>query len=218
MKKVIVLTALTGVLAGILVGTAAAGQKPISLIVNGMTQDQFPLRALPSPQIVNGFVMIPAAALSRTFREDVKWDSASRTIEINPDVWKEGGFGYKGEEWPKVRNAITKFLIAVEEQDAAVQAKMLISGYQPSVIGDGDSIMDIQFRDGKSSEASSSYTVRVAMMLYNAKQDRLLRSVQDFVLDMTTLKIERINIAPGGGYLREYNVIPGIEIMTPIEG
>lgn len=100
-----------------LIGAGSVGQKPISLIVNGMTSEQFPLRQLPAPQIVDGYVMIPAASLKRTFREDVKWNSASRSIEINPDVWKEGGFGFKAEDWTKVRNVIYKYLIAVEEQD-----------------------------------------------------------------------------------------------------
>ncbi|SFS72648.1 hypothetical protein [Paenibacillus sp. BC26] len=219
MKKIIAATTIATISAltvGILIGAGSVGQKPISLIVNGMTNEQFPLHRLPAPQIVDGYVMVPAASLKRTFREDVKWNSAARSIEINPDVWKEGGFGYKAEDWTKVRNRIYKYLIAVEEQDRN-QSDYVSDGFQSNYIWDGVSIMDIQFRDGKENE--TTYTVRVATVLYTSKPERLYYTIMDFSIDKKSLRINRISSAPGGsGYLREYTVLPGIEIMTPIEG
>ncbi|MBO7745684.1 hypothetical protein I8J29_15845 [Paenibacillus sp. MWE-103] len=215
MKKRFAVVAVASLAAGIIMGAGFAGQKPITLIVNGMTQQQWPLQDLPAPRIVDGHVMIPAASLTRTYREDVEWNGDTRSIEINPDVWQAGGFGYKAADWPKARNVIYRYLLAVQEPGSD-PAAYVSPTFKSDAVWDGVAVMDIQFRDGKENE--TTYTVRVATVNYYADQDTLFNAVSDYTIDKETLKIVRIASAPGGGRFREYTVLPGIELITQMEG
>lgn len=218
MKKVAAITAAaaaTALIAGILIGAASANRRPIRLIVDGMdAKDQNALRVMPSPTIVDDYVMIPAATLKWAFQDEVKWDAKARTISLRPDVLK-GGLGYKGSDWPKVRNAVNAYLIALQEQQPSI-AESVAPEFKSDLQLSGNAVMDIRFLDGAENETAGTYTVRVGLVMEEAGT-RLWNRTYDFVLDKASLKLTRIHDV-ASKMIYEYAVLPGVFLTTPVEG
>ena len=133
--------------------------------------------------------------------EDVVWDNKNRIVTIHPDVWKGGemDFGRDAIEWPKVRNAILKYFMAVEENDPEFTRYVSADFTLPDDIDfKGQSFLDIKFMDGKKQEGV--YTVRVNTILFQPDTEHESRKIIDVAIDSSTLKIEKIELVQSYPY------------------
>lgn len=191
-----------------------ATEKPIRFIINGFDESDS------SPRIIDGKLYVPVRDLARRLNEDAVWDNKNKTVTIHPDVWNSDGmdFGRDAIEWPKVRNTMLKYFMAVEENDPELTRYVSDHFTLPDNIDfKGQSFMDIKFMDGKKIEGA--YTVRVNTLLFQPAIERLSRLIIDVVINSSALKIEKIELVQSyPNYPLRFNIFPDTQVTPMSEG
>ncbi|MEI7885675.1 MAG: copper amine oxidase N-terminal domain-containing protein [Clostridia bacterium] len=160
------------------------GAQALSLLING---EEVPLGT--AVKIENGQMYAPVRVVADYLKEDISWNSQTKTVTINPDVWQQD-IQLGVEPWIFDRNTVIQFLMYFDEMNQ--EGKKLVSqDFQSNIVGSevviplthNSHMVDYKFVDAKIDQQAKLMTIRVKIWYYFDPSNFQVRT-WDFTLDL----------------------------------
>ncbi len=197
-----------------LIAEIAFASNPIMLFINGQE-----IKPDVPPQIINGRTMVPIRWVAEALGADVEWDGKNRQVKVNqlPDVWQDE-VGFTSQEWIRIRNQVTRFIIAFDERDEAGR-ELVSSNFDSNLVGPEvvipiggfyPAVIDYKFIDAR---YEAGDLVRIRVRVYEKGLDGLIYQNWDFLVNTHSQLIEGL-FADEKQPLNSHTVFPGLTIRN----